>query len=159
MKSIFYKWLFILGGLIVAIFTVFFQQVRAVSADWLSSSPPGEATLLDSDLGSIKEVKFVDEGASIAYVTVGELAVISHQGSNALVGISLHSNAPTSTYPSLRIFLKSGTRTVRTLVLGPTEYTHGGSLVTEQVRIPISLLSGESSFTAQAFYADAGDAK
>ncbi|CAE6842433.1 hypothetical protein [Paraburkholderia aspalathi] len=159
MKSLFYKWLFIIGGLAVAVFTVFFQQVRAVSSDWLSPSSAGQPMLVDSDLGSIKEIKFVDESASIARVTVGELTVISHEGGSVLVGIKLRSSAPTSAYPSLRIFLKSGTRTVRTLVLGPTEYAHGSSLTSEQVRIPISLHPGESSFTAQAFFADYGDAQ
>lgn len=157
MKSIFYKWLFITGGLIVAVFAVFFQQIRAVGADWLSSATPGEPTLLDSELGSIKEVRFVDEGSSVAHVTVGQLVVISHQGSNVLVGIGLRSDAPTGTYPGLRIFLKSGTRAARTLVLGPTEYAHGDSLTSEQVRIPVVLLPGETSFTAQAFYADGGE--
>jgi hypothetical protein len=159
MKSLFVKWLVIIGGLFVATFCFLFHEVMAIGTEWVSSADAGQPTLLDSDLGSISEVRFVDEAANIAQVKVGKLAVISHDGNNATIGIKLISSAPTSVYPSLRIFLKSGARTVRSVLLAPTQYAHGSNLTSEEVRIPLSLQAGESGFTAQAFYADTREVK
>jgi hypothetical protein len=159
MKSLFYKWLFTIGALLVVIFCVFFPQVRAISSDWFSFSAAAGSALVDSDLGAIKEVKFVDEREIIAQVSAGDLRVLAHSGHSATIGVKLTSTAPTDVYPSLRIFLKTGNQTGRTLVLGPTQYAHGSTLVSEQVTIPISLLPGETGFTAQAFYAASGDVK
>lgn len=158
MKSLFIKWLVITGGLLVAAFCFLSHEIWSIGSAWISSADAGQPTLLDSDLGSLREVKFVDESASTR-VTVTKLAVVSHSGNSATVGIKLDSSAPTNVYPSLRIFMKSGTRIDRTVVLSPTQYAHGSSLTAEEVRIPLTLEAGETGFTAEAFNAGAGDAK
>ncbi|VVD30967.1 hypothetical protein [Paraburkholderia dioscoreae] len=159
MKSLFIKWLVITGGLLVAVFCFLSHEIWTIGSEWVSSADAGQPTLLDSDLGSVREVKFVDESASIAQVRVTKLAVVSHSGNSATVGIKLASSAPTQVYPSLRIFMKSGDRINRTVVLGPTQYAHGSNLTDEEVRIPLTLEAGETGFTAEAISAAAGDVK
>ncbi|UVA77187.1 hypothetical protein [Pandoraea commovens] len=154
-KSIFLKPFLIALALIIAIVVIFYQQIRTLAADWLLTDKSGQPTLVDSDLGSIKEVRLLDPSVSIAKVAVTNLSVISHQGSVATIGMTLSSSSPETRYPNLRIFLRSGDRGVRTIELKPTEYGHGTTLRSEKIQVPITLRLGETGFTAQAYYENA----
>jgi hypothetical protein len=159
MKSLFVRWALIIGGLAIAVICFFFHQLWTTGVAWVASDYEGQPVLSDSDLKSIRQVKFVSETAVLAHVAVSKLSVLSHDGNRATVGMQLTSSYPVTVYPNLRVLLKAGSRTVRTLELGPTEYPHSTRLQSEQIQVPIDLRAGETGFTADAYYPDAEPAK
>ncbi|RNM03049.1 hypothetical protein [Ralstonia pseudosolanacearum] len=159
MKSLFLRWALIGGGLAIAVICFFFHQLWTAGVAWVASDYEGQPVLADADLKSLRGVKFVSEAAMLAQVSVDHLAVLAHEGSRATVSMQLTSSYPVTVYPTLRVFLKAGERTVRTLELGPTEYAHASRLQSEQVRVPIDLRPGETGFTAKAYYPDAEPSK
>ncbi|MDN4571890.1 hypothetical protein DBB29_24845 [Pandoraea cepalis] len=155
-KSIFLKFLLVAVGLLIVVAVLFCDQIRTMVPDWLMGDVSGQPTLSDSDLAFVRDVKLMDPSTPIAKVSVTNLSVISHSGADATIGMTLSSSAPETRYPSLRIFLRSGERVVRTIELKPTEYGHGRILLSEKIQIPIALRSGETGFTVQAHYESAG---
>lgn len=152
MKGLFIKWALTWLAIGVAIFCVFFPQVRAVAGNWLYGNDSGSPVLSDADLGGIRAVKFLPPGESIVKVDVSNLHVIDHGAGYASVGITLASSQPTTRYPSLKIFLQAGGQTVRTVVIPPTDYPHQSTLTSEEVKVTLTLHAGETGFTAAAIY-------
>lgn len=112
--------------------------------------------LQDAELAGIREVKFLGHDQIIANVAVSDLRVITAAQGFATIGLTLASSEPTALYPSLRVYLQANHQTVRTLVIGPGAYEHHATLVNEPVKVSIRLQTGETGFTASAFYGAGG---
>ncbi|MGY6258945.1 hypothetical protein ACXIVK_36490 [Paraburkholderia caledonica] len=155
MKALFIRWTLTFAAIGVAVVWAFFPQIRGVAADWYSGNT-GMPTLLDSELSNVREIKFLGRDQIITNVTVSDLRVVAAAQGSATVGLTLASSEPTALYPSLRIYLQANHQTVRTVVIGPGDYEHQATLVSEPVRVSIRLQPGETGFTASAFYGAGG---
>lgn len=155
MKGLFIRWTVTFAVIGIALAWTFFPQIRGVAADWYSGNA-GMPALQDAELAGIREVKFLGHDQIIANVAVSDLRVITAAQGFATIGLTLASSEPTALYPSLRIYLQANHQTVRTLVIGPGAYEHQATLVNEPVKVSVRLQTGETGFTASAFYGAGG---
>lgn len=155
MKGLFIRWVLTFVAIGIAIVWAFFAQMRDVAVDWYSGNT-GMPTLEDSELSGVRAVKFLERDQIIGNVTVSGLRVVSAANGYATIGMTLASSEPTSLYPGLRIYLQANHQTVRTLIIGPSGYEHGTTLVSEPVNVSIRLQPGETGFTASAYYGAGG---
>lgn len=160
-------WLATAVALSIAAFLYFSTQlgqlVFGVDGD---NSTANEATLDDTDLARVTAVQLQPEIKGSGVTTqaptvfaVSDLRVIAMVGTSATVGFRLTASPSTSDYPILRVYLQSGTRTVRTLDFSAQKYAHGIRLSDEQIRLPLELHPGETGFTAQPVASSAKDAQ
>ncbi|WP_423383474.1 hypothetical protein [Burkholderia sp. LMG 32019] len=152
MKSLFLKWLTTGAVLSIALIWTFFTQLCSIAADWMASRDPSQRVLLDTDIAAVRTVKFLPPEQQVTNVTVSDLRVLAHAGATATVEMLLTSSQPTTLYPTIRVYLRAGEKTVRTVVYRPVEYAHRERLETEPIRLNIALQPGETGFTASAFF-------
>ncbi|KGC70054.1 hypothetical protein DP57_6124 [Burkholderia pseudomallei] len=152
MKSLFFKWLMTSVVLLIALIWTFFTQLWSIAADWMATRDPNQPVLSNTDLRAIRTVKFLPIEQQVTNVTVSDLRVLAHAGATATVEMLLTSDQPTTLYPAIRVYLRAGEKTVRTVVYRPAEYAHRERLETEPIRLNITLQPGETGFTASAFF-------
>ncbi|WP_058034552.1 hypothetical protein [Burkholderia pseudomallei] len=150
MKSLFSKWLITGAAFLIALIWAFFSQLCSITADWMTTRDPNQPVLSNADLSAIRTVKFLPIDQQVTNVTVSDLRVLAHSGTAATVELLLTSSQPTALYPAIRIYLRAGAKTVRTIMFRPTEYAHRDRLETEPIRLNIDLRQGETGFTASA---------
>ncbi|MBU9444571.1 hypothetical protein KTE62_22960 [Burkholderia multivorans] len=152
MKSLFRKWLLMVAAGAAIVSWLFSSQLWGIAADWMGRQDGATRVLSAAEIAEIRAIRYLPEDHQVTTVTVSDLRVLAHNGKTATVELQLASSKSTMLYPAIRVYLRSGSRTVRTLLYRATEYAHRDRLESEPVRLVIPLQAGETGFTATAFF-------
>lgn len=153
-KGLFIKWIIMSLALLVAVGYFLIRQLNNIGFGFGSGAQPeeAEAVIVDADLPALRAVRLVPEAdlaaPAKAAVSVSGLRVITKIGNVVTIGLHLSAAPETAEYPTIRVYLQSNGKTVRTVDFAPQRYSHGTRLFEEDVRLPITLHEGETGCTA-----------